>query len=109
MTAWVQASKSAGNHHTLAGSSNMEGSLHSMTNLFNQLGLPSGPADIEAFIAAHRPLPEGLELAEAPFWTASQAGLLREEILQDADWVGVIDRLDSGLRLPKADGTGPVV
>jgi hypothetical protein len=84
----------------------MEGSLHSMTNLFNQLGLPSGPADIEAFIEAHRPLAEGLKLADAPFWTASQAGLLREELLQDADWVGIIDRLDAGLRQTTTDSIG---
>jgi hypothetical protein len=87
----------------------MEGSLHSKTNLFNQLGLPSGPADIEAFIEAHRPLAEGLKLADAPFWTASQAGLLREEMLDDADWVGIIDRLDSSLRQTNTDGTGPDV
>jgi hypothetical protein len=85
----------------------MEGSLHSMTNLFNQLGLPSAPADIEAFIEAHRPLAEGLKLDAAPFWTASQAALLREEILQDADWAGIIDRLDSGLRRTDPDGAGP--
>jgi hypothetical protein len=87
----------------------MEGNLHSMTNLFNQLGLASKPGDIDAFIEAHRPLPESLKLDEAPFWTTSQSGLLRDEILQDADWVGIIDRLDSALRQPDTDGTGPDV
>jgi Protein of unknown function (DUF2789) len=87
----------------------MEGSRHSMTNLFNQLGLASEPADIDAFIEAHRPLAGDLNLNEAPFWTVSQAGLLREQVLQDADWVGIIDKLDSGLRHPKTDGTGPDV
>jgi hypothetical protein len=87
----------------------MEGNLHSMTNLFSQLGLPSEPADIEAFIEAHRPLADGLKLHEAPFWTASQAGLLREQVLDDADWVGIIDKLDSGLRQAKTEGAGPDV
>jgi hypothetical protein len=85
----------------------MEENGHSMTDLFNQLGLASKPADIEAFIEAHRPLAAGLKLAEATFWTVSQAGLLREELLQDADWAGIIDRLDSGLRRPDTDGSGP--
>jgi hypothetical protein len=84
----------------------MEGNLHSMTNLFNQLGLPSEPADIEAFIVAHRPLADGLKLHEAPFWTTSQASLLREQVLNDADWVGVIDQLDSGLREANSSGFG---
>ena len=87
----------------------MEASLHSMTNLFNQLGLASEPADIEAFIEAHRPLADGLKLHEAPFWTASQAGLLREQVLDDADWAGIIDKLDSGLRQTNTDGIGPYV
>lgn len=82
----------------------MEENLHSMTNLFNQLGLASEPADIEAFIEAHRPLANDLKLHEAPFWTASQAGLLREQVRDDADWVGIIDQLDSGLRQPNPPG-----
>ena len=85
----------------------MEDHLHSMTNLFKQLGLPSDPVDIEGFIGSHRPLAEGLKLHEAPFWTASQAMLLREEVLQDADWAGVIDSLNCGLRQTNAEGSGP--
>ncbi len=85
----------------------MEENLHSMTNLFNQLGLASEPADIEAFIEAHRPLAADLKLHEAPFWTPSQATLLREQVLEDADWVGIIDKLDSGLRQAKTEGTDP--
>ena len=76
----------------------MEGNLHSMTNLFTQLGLPSKPADIQAFIESHRPLATHLALCEAPFWTPSQAAFLREQVQHDADWAGIIDRLDSGLR-----------
>ena len=76
----------------------MESTLHSMTNLFTQLGLPSTPKDIQAFIESNRPLVKHLALHQAPFWSASQAEFLRDEILDDADWAGVIDRLDSGLR-----------
>ena len=78
----------------------MEGSFHSMTHLFAQLGLPSRPADIQAFIEANRPLAAGLKLHEAPFWTPSQAEFLREEVQEDADWAGIIDELNTGLRQP---------
>lgn len=76
----------------------MEGNLHSMTNLFNQLGLPSEPAAIQAFIDSKRPLGRDIALVEASFWTPAQAAFLREQLQQDADWVGIIDKLDSGLR-----------
>ena len=76
----------------------MEASLHSMPNLFAQLGLPAEPAAIEAFIQSHRPLPEAVSLPQAPFWTPAQAAFLQEEILEDADWVGVIDELNGRLR-----------
>lgn len=76
----------------------MEDNLHSMTNLFAQLGLPAAPPDIQAFIEAHRPLVAHVALHEAPFWTSSQSEFLREQVQEDADWAGVIDRLDSGLR-----------
>ncbi len=76
----------------------MEDGLHSMTHLFVQLGLPSEPADIQAFLDAGRPLPAHLRLDEAPFWTPPQAAFLREQVQEDADWSGIIDRLDSALR-----------
>ena len=61
------------------------------------LGLPSDPAAVESFIAAHRPLEHGVALYRAPFWTASQRAFLREEIIGDADWAGVIDELNGRL------------
>lgn len=76
----------------------MEAALHTLPNLFAQLGLPAEPAAIDAFIQSHRPLPETVRLAQAPFWTPAQAAFLREEILEDADWVGVIDQLNGLLR-----------
>lgn len=73
----------------------MENAIHTLTDLFRQLGLPDDSASIEAFIASHRPLPHGLPLAEAPFWTPSQAQFLREEIAADADWAELVDTLAS--------------
>ena len=72
----------------------MEGSAHSLENLFAQLGLPTDEAEIARFIESHRPIPEDMSLPDAPFWTPSQAGFLREEILGDADWAAVIDELN---------------
>jgi len=75
----------------------MEANLHTMNNLFAQLGLASDPAAIEAFISAHRPLQKGVALYRAPFWSASQRAFLKEEIIEDADWAGVIDELNGRL------------
>ena len=58
----------------------MEAPLHSLNNLFAQLGLPADNASIDAFIAAHRPLPDSVPLHEASCWTPAQSALLREEI-----------------------------
>lgn len=76
----------------------MDMSLHRFTDLFAQLGLASDEASIRGFIAAHAPLAPDLALAEAPFWSASQAAFLREEIGRDAEWAEVVDRLSLALR-----------
>ncbi len=76
----------------------MEPSVHSLRNLFEQLGLPGGEAEIERFVATHRPLAAGLLLADAPFWTAAQAQFLREEVEDDADWAEIVDQLNLMLR-----------
>ena len=47
----------------------MDTSLHTLSTLFAQLGLPDSPADIGAFIASH-PLPTDTAIEDAPFWTA---------------------------------------
>jgi len=75
----------------------MEANLHTMTNLFAQLGLPAEPEAIDAFIATHGPLDNGVALYRAPFWTAAQKAFLKEEIIEDADWAGVIDELNGRL------------
>lgn len=76
----------------------MESPTHSLPALFKQLGLPSDPNGINAFISTHSPLPAELKLSQAPFWTAAQAAFLREEILEDADWAPIVDQLNLLLR-----------
>jgi hypothetical protein len=75
----------------------MQAQLHTMSNLFAQLGLPADAAAIESFIASHRPLAQGTALYRAPFWNASQRAFLKEEIIEDADWSAVIDELNGRL------------
>ena len=72
----------------------MEAPMHSINNLFAQLGLPSDQTSVERFIRIHSPLPTGITLSDAPFWTSAQATFLREELLNDADWVEVIEELN---------------
>ena len=78
----------------------MDTPIHSINNLFKQLGLPSDTAEVDAFIEMHRPLPDHYLLQEAPVWTASQATFLAEEIEDDADWAEVVDELNARLREP---------
>ncbi len=76
----------------------MESPLHDLPTLFKQLGLPSTAVDVQTFIARHAPLAGQVHLADAPFWTPSQASFLREECQDDADWAGVVDQLNLLLR-----------
>lgn len=73
----------------------MENSFHKLCDLFGQMGLPDDVASIERFILAHRPLPNAIHVADAPFWTSSQAQFLREEISKDGDWAELVDILGS--------------
>lgn len=75
----------------------MNPSFHHFSELFAQLGLPSDDAGIRAFIEQHRPLPAETLLADAAFWTPSQAALLREQKQQDADWAEIVDQLNLAL------------
>ena len=76
----------------------MEQPTHSLPSLFKQLGLGDDPTSIDQFIATHSPLKPELHLADAFFWSKSQADFLRGEILDDADWAEVVDQLDALLR-----------
>ena len=76
----------------------MEAPTHSMVSLFNQLGLESTEEGINKFIETKRHLAGRIELHEAPFWNASQASFLKEVVLDDADWVVIVNQLDASLR-----------
>lgn len=76
----------------------MQSPTHTLPSLFKQLGLADDPVSIDKFIATHSPLKPELHLADAFFWTSSQAQFLRDEILEDADWAEVVDQLDVLLR-----------
>ncbi len=77
----------------------METSLHDLSHLFRQLGLPAEPADIDAFSARHR-LRAGETLCEAAFWTPVQAHFLAQAMAQDSDWSDAADHL--AVRLSQA-------
>lgn len=68
--------------------------------LFAQLGLNSEDHHIQQFISAHSPLSDSIRLADAPFWSPTQASFLREALLQDSDWAEQVDQLNAALRAP---------
>lgn len=76
----------------------MDTSSHTLSTLFDQLGMPSDAASIEKFVTANSPLPREIALHDAPFWSASQASFLEEGIEDDSDWAEVIDELDALMR-----------
>ncbi len=79
----------------------METEIKDIGTLFEQLGLPADEASIDEFIASHYPLPDDVKLSEAPFWNASQAGFLKGEILEDAEWAPIVDELNARLHANK--------
>jgi hypothetical protein len=79
----------------------METNCHSVPHLFAQLGLPDDEASIQAFIEMHSPLPDDVDLFCAPFWTPSQAHMIRESLKADSDWAIAVDQLNVSLRARK--------
>ncbi len=75
----------------------MERLPRDLSSLFAQLGEASDETAIARFIATHGPLEGGVQLHEAAFWTPSQAGFLREAMLDDAEWAAIVDALNSEL------------
>ncbi len=75
----------------------MEPAIHRMSDLFQQLGLADDASAMDLFITRHRPLPPGVKLADAQFWTPSQAQFLRETIQDDTDWAELVDSLAARL------------
>lgn len=76
----------------------MDTNAHTLETLFAQLGLASGEAAMEQFVAAHRPLDSELALEEAPFWNQGQAAFIREALEEDSDWAEAVDELNALLR-----------
>jgi hypothetical protein len=72
----------------------MESPTHDLKGLFDQLGLDSTQTAIDDFIASHSPLPDSKKLIDAEFWTPQQAGFLKEQLREDADWARVVDDLN---------------
>lgn len=76
----------------------MDAFYHRFLDLFQQLGLSPDPADIRKFIEKHSPLASNIRLEDAAFWTPAQAALLKEKLMDDADWSEVVDQLSLALR-----------
>lgn len=76
----------------------MQDQFHSFSELFAQLGLDADTDAIENFLSEHSPLDENIELADAPFWSSSQAQFLREALTSDSDWAEMVDALNLALR-----------
>jgi hypothetical protein len=76
----------------------MEPPVHTLSDLFRQLGLPDDDSAIRQFIASHRLWDGATPLAEARFWNGNQAAFLQEALANDADWAELVDRLDASLR-----------
>jgi hypothetical protein len=79
----------------------MERPVHTMSNLFAQLGEANDDAAIRRFIDSHSPLAGNVLLHEAGFWSTSQAAFLRQAIVDDADWAEITDELNADLRAPR--------
>lgn len=76
----------------------MDKAIHHFDDLFAQLGLPSDAEGIAHFLMVHGSMADGLRLPDAPYWTLSQASFLRDSLLQDSDWSGLVDQLSKALR-----------
>nr|WP_314581869.1 DUF2789 domain-containing protein [uncultured Pseudomonas sp.] len=78
----------------------MEIATPTLATLFEQLGLDSDQASIDAFVSQHS-LPNDVKLIDAPFWTPQQARFLKEELRVDAEWAPVVDELNERLHSQK--------
>lgn len=71
---------------------------HSITSLFEQLGIGDSEKDINRFINRFAPIPSAVELHEALCWNKAQAAFLKQAKDEDADWAEVVDQLNVMLR-----------
>jgi len=72
----------------------MDTNLHTLPNLFLQLGLSDKPEDMESFINSHS-LADGVEIENAGFWTDGQAQFLKESRDFDGAWAESVDELST--------------
>lgn len=72
--------------------------------LFDQMGMDSDDASIEAFIHANQ-LPQDVKLSDAPIWTDNQRKFLKDEYRADAGWIEIIDELNTLLHKHAMDTT----
>lgn len=85
----------------------MNPNIPHFSELFAQLGLPNDTRSIADFLASHAGMAQDVRLPDAPFWTASQAAFLRESLIQDSDWAGLVDQLSKALQEPTAPAPQP--
>lgn len=76
----------------------MQPGNHTFEELFQQLGLPSTPAQIEKFVQMHSPVQKHVALPFAHFWNEGQAEFIKEAISEDSEWSELVDQLDALLR-----------
>ncbi len=76
----------------------MDTSAHTLSALFDQLGLPSSELAIARFIDEHSPLDPTISLVDAPFWNHGQRAFLMEALADDSDWTELVEHLDANLR-----------
>ena len=73
----------------------MQSSVHTMSDLFLQLGLPADAQSIAAFIEKHAGACQTCTLPYASIWTHSQRTFLKEAINEDSDWAIPAEQLTS--------------
>jgi hypothetical protein len=71
-----------------------------MTDLFEQLGLPSDEASIQIFISQNDGVCRACGLVQAPIWSESQRNFLKEAVADDADWALPAEALTAALSRP---------
>lgn len=71
----------------------MDTSMHTLENLFLQLGLDNSDHAIAEFISQHK-LDKETRLDQASFWSTSQAQFIKECLDLDSDWAEVVDQLN---------------
>jgi hypothetical protein len=84
--------------NTDLGVNSINKTIHHFSDLFAQLGLRDDPASIAEFLTKHSAMATGMRLPDAPYWTPAQAQFLRESLLQDSDWAGLVDQLAKALQ-----------